>query len=184
MLMVLLVSCIPLSTLTVVPIANATTDSLIQVSDTVLPPYTVDFTPYMMELGYTEKEISELPEQEYVRILLTDGGRINIDVNMEEICQNLFGNSTGPVPAPGLDKYIDSTIGSEEEQSDFSSRLPLSKACFIVAIWNYSDATMNQYQMANSYSSLLPNVNNYGIAIIMCKRLQIVLLHTLTYINI
>jgi len=158
MLMVLLVSFIPLSTLTVLQTANAT-----DVNDSnVLPAYYVDFTAYMMGLGYTEKEISEMSELEYLRILLTDGGRINIDINMEEICQSLFGNSTGIVSDSKLDKNIDSTTVSEEEQTDLNSRLPLTKACLITAIWTYPDPRQYQPQIENQYPLLLSNVSTYG----------------------
>jgi hypothetical protein len=158
MLMVLFVSLVPLSSLTILQTANAT-----GVNDSnVLPSRYVDFTAYMKGLGYTEKEVSEMSELEYLRILLTDGGRINVDINMEEICQDLFGNSTGIVSDSKLDKNIDSTTVSEEEQSGLTSRLPLTKACLIIAIWNYPDSTQYQYQIENQYPSLLSTVNTYG----------------------
>jgi hypothetical protein len=157
-LMVLLVTFVPFSTLIVLQTANATNVT----GSNALPSYKVDFTPYFMDLGYTEKEMNELSDIDFVRILLSDGGKLEIDYSMEEICQNLFGNSTGPIPVPGLDKYNDVVQVSEESESALPATRIITKACYIVGIWNYQDISLYQYQLANSYSSIVNSVNNYG----------------------
>lgn len=55
--------------------------------------YTVDATPYLHSLGYTDQELQNMTKQEFVRALLGNPE----ELTMEEICMNLFGNTTGYV---------------------------------------------------------------------------------------
>jgi hypothetical protein len=68
---------------------------------------------------------------------------------MEEICQNLFGNSTGPVPT------------LEESQTTISS-MSSGKACLLAAIWDYAGTGNDLPDLANIYTSILYNADNYG----------------------
>jgi hypothetical protein len=56
--------------------------------------YTVDPIPYLHSLGYTDQELQNMTKQQFVRALLGNPE----EPTMEEICMNLFGNTTGYLP--------------------------------------------------------------------------------------
>jgi hypothetical protein len=109
-------------------------------------------TDYLLKKGYTEKTIQGLDKDTAAKLILSSGGA-NLNKSIEEICMDLFGNSTGPFPLPNtqpvksiVDKPIAEVSEPVEDEELLSQPLAVTytsgtSACLIVAIWDYANGS-------------------------------------------
>ena len=92
---------------------------------------------------------------------------------MDEIRQNLFGNSTGPVPIPGKtateaipnQESIDQTAINNQMSTATTDSPTSGQACLIVGIWDYRPAGPSQGDLAfiqGAYTAIVYNANYAG----------------------
>ncbi len=110
-----------------------------------------DPLPYLLSLGYSEEEVREMSSKDRVKIFLSDGGKKDLDVSMEQICLNLFGNNTGFVPDESMTSL--STNGLT---------LLTGKACFVASVWDYLYPVDNQTVFHDAYTGIMYDVNLGG----------------------
>jgi hypothetical protein len=102
-----------------------------------------DGAEYLLKKGLTANTVLNLDKDTAIELLLSSG-KENMNKSIEQICLDLFGNTTGPIPLPSKHP-IKSTddkaqlIGSEELQSQVEDYISGTSACLIVAIWEYAD---------------------------------------------
>ena len=122
---------------------------------------------WLSQKGYSLQDVNLVSGTETIKLLHSMSNQ-DVNMSMAEIRQNLFGNSTGPIPIPSktAEKAIDQqkNLESTEIGEGLILDSPTSgQGCLIVTIWDYAPAgesTGDLSYIHGAYTGISYNVNN------------------------